>query len=33
MPGTPDQYALAASLTVVVAVIQTERKGNIIKRL
>ena len=34
MPGTPDGYALAASLTVVVvAVTLTEREGSIIKRL
>ena len=34
MAGTPDGYALAASLTVVVvAVTQTEREGSIIKRL
>ena len=33
MAGTPDQYALAASLTVVVVVTQTEREGSIIKRL
>ena len=32
MAGTPDGYALAASLTVVM-VTQTEREGSIIKRL
>ena len=34
MAGTPDRYALAASLTVVVVVVtQTEREDSIIKRL
>ena len=35
MAGTPDGYALAASLIVVVVVVvtQTEREGSIIKRL
>ena len=35
MAGTPDGYALAASLTVVVVVVvtQIEREGSIIKRL
>ena len=32
MAGTPDGYALAASLTVV-AVTQTEREGSIIKKI